>query len=63
MSEERNYSVPIIRKALRRHLEDAKAAPDEGWMAEVIALLIKEVAVVPPPVELSDTIPGYIYPH
>lgn len=62
MSEERNYPVSVIRHALQRHLDDAKAAGN-GWMAEVIALLIEEAAAVPPPAERTETLPDYIYPH
>lgn len=63
MSEERNYPVTAIQEALQRHLEDAKAAQDREWMADVIALLIREAGAVPRPVERADVLPDYIYPH
>lgn len=63
MSEERNYPVSIIQEALERHLQDAKAAKGTGWMVQVVDLLRREAASVPAPVERTDTIPAYIYPH
>lgn len=63
MSEERNYPVTAIQEALQLHLEDARAVPDGQWMADVIALLIKEAQAVPRPVERADVLPDYIYPH
>lgn len=63
MSEERNYPVPVIQEALQRHLEDAGAVAGEEWLVDVLALLTKEAAIVPPPVERADAIQDYIYPH
>lgn len=63
MSEERDYPATIIRRELERHLEDARSAKAPPWMIEVIALLVKEAAAVPPPAERSEMIPTYIYPH
>ena len=63
MSEERNYPVAVIQETLDRHLQDAKAMRDAAWMAKVVALLVREVASVPAPVQRTDTIPAYLYPH
>ncbi len=63
MSEERDYPPTVLQHELRRYLEEAKAAKAAPWMIEVVALLMKEAAVVPAPAERSETIPTYIYPH
>lgn len=63
MSEERDYPTSVVRRALERHLEDARAAKAAPWMIEAIALLVREVAAVPAPAERSETVPTYIYPH
>ncbi len=62
MSEERNYPVTILQQALQRHLDDAQAA-GHGWLVDVVALLIKEAALVPAPETRTETLPDYIYPH
>ncbi|MDP1965604.1 MAG: hypothetical protein Q8K93_25775 [Reyranella sp.] len=63
MSEERNYPIFVIQEALERHLQDSNAARGGGWMVQVMDLLKRGAATVPPPVERTDTIPKYIYPH
>lgn len=63
MSEEKDYSVGIVRRQLERHLTEAQAAQAPSWMLEAISLLVQEAAVVPAPAKRSDAIPTYIYPH
>ncbi|HQT15756.1 MAG: hypothetical protein B7Y08_29730 [Rhodospirillales bacterium 24-66-33] len=63
MSEERTYGVAVIAETLERHLRDAKAMRGTPWMAEVVDLLMREAAFVPAPVQRTDTIPTYLYPH
>lgn len=63
MSEERNYPTDVVRTALERHLQDARSATGQRWLADVIALLAREAAAIQPPVERTDTLREYIYPH
>lgn len=63
MSEERTYPIEIIREQLARHQRDAWAVGAIEWLAEIIDLLAKEAATVPPPEQRVESIPKYIYPH